>query len=187
MNCISSQIQYTKIFNFTYNLFRILWPMCRSQWPRGLRRRSAAARLLRLWVRIPPGAWMFVCCECCVLSGRGLCDELITRPEKSYRLWCVVVCDLETSRIRRPWPALGRRATAKKKIPSDLCSSRSSALCGILNLFSLTSLLLVWGFFEEVCFRHFQSVFLIWDERPPFTPHEKRLADLLLCSDFECY
>jgi len=38
---------------------------------------------------------MFVCCECCVFSGRGLCDELITRPEESYRLWCVVVCDLE--------------------------------------------------------------------------------------------
>jgi hypothetical protein len=34
-----------------------------------------------------------------VLSGRGLCDELIFRPEKSYRLCCVVVCDLETSRI----------------------------------------------------------------------------------------
>jgi len=34
-----------------------------------------------------------------VLSGRGLCDELITRPEESYRLWCVVVCDLETSAI----------------------------------------------------------------------------------------
>jgi hypothetical protein len=56
-----------------------------------------AARLLRLWVRMPPGAWTFVCCECCVLSGVGLCDELITRPEESYRLWCVVVCDLETS------------------------------------------------------------------------------------------
>ena len=69
----------------------------RSQWPRGLRRRSVAAHLLRLWVRIPPGAWMLVCCECRVLSGRGLCDELITRPEESYRLWCVVVCDLETS------------------------------------------------------------------------------------------
>jgi len=50
------------------------------KWPRGLRRRSAAARLLRSWVRIPLGSWMFVCCECCVLSGRGLCDELITRP-----------------------------------------------------------------------------------------------------------
>jgi len=56
---------------------------------------------------------MDVCCECCVLSGRGLCDQLIIRPEESYRLWCVVVCDLETSRMRRPWPALGRSATEK--------------------------------------------------------------------------
>ena len=70
---------------------------CRSQWPRGLRHRSTAARLLRSWVRIPPGTWMSVCCECCVLSGRGLCDGLITRPEESYRLWRVVVCDQETS------------------------------------------------------------------------------------------
>jgi hypothetical protein len=68
----------------------------------GLRRRSAAARLLRLRVRIPPVAWMSVCCECCVLSGRGLCNELITHPGESYRLWCVVVCDLETSWMRRP-------------------------------------------------------------------------------------
>jgi hypothetical protein len=28
--------------------------------------------------------------DCCVLSGRGTCDELITRPEASYRLWRVV-------------------------------------------------------------------------------------------------
>jgi hypothetical protein len=67
-----------------------------------------ATRLLRLWVRIPPGAWMFVCCECCVLLGRGLCDELITRPEESYRIWCVVVCNLETSWMRKPCPALCR-------------------------------------------------------------------------------
>jgi hypothetical protein len=32
-----------------------------------------------------------------VLSGRGLCDELITRPEESYRQSCVVMCGLETS------------------------------------------------------------------------------------------
>jgi len=60
-----------------------------------------------IWVWIPPGAWMSVCCECCVLSDRRLCDELITRPEESYRLWCVVVCDLETSWMRRPWPTGG--------------------------------------------------------------------------------
>ena len=42
-----------------------------------------------------------VCCQV------EVCDELITRPEKSYRLWCVVVCDLETSFMRRPWPTGG--------------------------------------------------------------------------------
>ena len=36
------------------------------------------------------------------VSGRVLCDELITRPEESYRLCCVLVCDLETSRIGAP-------------------------------------------------------------------------------------
>jgi hypothetical protein len=41
------------------------------------------------------------------LSGRGLCDGLITCPQEANRLWCVSVCDLESSRIRRPWPALG--------------------------------------------------------------------------------
>ena len=44
----------------------------------------------------PSGSWLSFCCECCVLSGRGLCDGLITRPEESYRLWYAVVCDLET-------------------------------------------------------------------------------------------
>jgi hypothetical protein len=53
---------------------------CRSQSPRGLRRRSTAARLLRSWVRISPRAWMFVCCVCCALLGRVFCDEMITRP-----------------------------------------------------------------------------------------------------------
>jgi len=66
------------------------WPLCgRSRWPRGLRCGSAAARVLGLRVPIPPGAWMCVCCECCVFLGRGLCYELITRPEEFYQQWCV--------------------------------------------------------------------------------------------------
>ena len=65
------------------------------------RRTSAAARLLRLWVRILPVAWMFVCCGSCVLSGRGLCHDLITLSEDSYRMWCVVVCDQETTKNHR--------------------------------------------------------------------------------------
>ena len=43
-----------------------------------------------------------------MVSGTGLCDKLITRAEESYRIRCVVLCDLETSRIMRPWPASGR-------------------------------------------------------------------------------
>jgi len=42
-----------------------------------------------------------------MLSGRGLCDGLITRPEESYLLWRVVVCDQETSKTKRLKPATG--------------------------------------------------------------------------------
>ena len=82
------------------------------KWPRVpstilLRQGFAVTRLLGLRVRIPPGVWMSVSCECCVLSGEVLCDGPITRPEESYRLCCVTECDLETSKMRRPWPALG--------------------------------------------------------------------------------
>ena len=40
---------------------------------------------------------MSVCCECCVLSGRGLCDELTTRPEESY--WLVRRCVWYRNRV----------------------------------------------------------------------------------------
>ena len=50
-------------------------------WPRSLRGMCAAGRLLGLRTRIPPKAWMSAYCECCVLSGRGLGDGPIPRPE----------------------------------------------------------------------------------------------------------
>jgi len=52
--------------------------------PPVLRSGSAAVRLLGLW------GSMSVSCECCVLSGRDLCVGLITRPEESYPVWCVL-------------------------------------------------------------------------------------------------
>jgi hypothetical protein len=99
-----------------------------------------------LWVRTPPWAWIFVCCECCVLSGRGLCDGLITRPEDSYRMWCVVMCDLETSWMRSPWPTGGLSRPKQNKLQPG--SSRLRSPMGLIRpLFHLTlpTALFSWG------------------------------------------
>ena len=101
---------------------KLEYKICRSQWPRVLRCSSAAAHLLRSWVRIPPGAWIFVCCECCVLSGRGLCDELITRPEESYRLWCVIVYDLENLKNEETMTSVGSQRMPKQVAQIAVCS-----------------------------------------------------------------
>jgi hypothetical protein len=76
-----------------------------------IRRVPAAARLLRLQVRIPAFAWMSVSCSCCVLTGTCFCDGLITCPEESYRVWCAWVwswsLDIEEARadyrLSRHW------------------------------------------------------------------------------------
>jgi hypothetical protein len=46
-------------------------------------------------------AWIFVACECCVLSGRSLCVGLITCLEESCRVLCVWVrsCSLENGEV----------------------------------------------------------------------------------------
>jgi len=46
-----------------------------------------------------------------MLAGKGVCDELITCPDSVLPTVVIVVCDLETSRMRRPWSALGRSVT----------------------------------------------------------------------------
>jgi len=66
-------------------------------------------------------------CECCVLSGSGLCQGLITRPEEPYRQWCVCVCVCECDRevyiMRRPWPTRGCRTIGEKGIKYYSCVS----------------------------------------------------------------
>jgi hypothetical protein len=59
---------------------------------------------------------MSVCCECCVLSGRGLCVGLIIRIEKFYReCVCVSECDSEASIMKRPWPIRGWCAPERRR------------------------------------------------------------------------
>jgi hypothetical protein len=109
---------------FLHLLFVLLkQPECRlanpsirlSQWPRVLRRSSAAAWLLGSPVLIPVRAWMFVSFVCLFCVCSGLCDELIPHSEESYRL-CMFVCDLGTSTMTHSRPQLGCCVTGKTEI-----------------------------------------------------------------------
>jgi hypothetical protein len=75
---------------------------------------------------------MFVCCDCFVLSGRDLCDELITRPEESYRLWCVIVRELENLKNEEVMTRVGSQRHRKKKIDNGLLWPKHVVSCKIL-------------------------------------------------------
>jgi len=83
-----------------------------SHWPCGLRCRPVAARLLRLWVEIPRGAWMSVCCECCVLSGRGL--------------WCLRRANYSSREIL---PTVVRRWVCSRNLVNGGCWVRIKKYC----------------------------------------------------------
>ena len=72
--------------------------------PRGLRRRSSAARLLETQARIPLRIWMFVCCVCSVWCRQWSSAKswsLVRMSPTVCVCVCVIVCVLETSTTRR--------------------------------------------------------------------------------------
>jgi hypothetical protein len=80
---------------------------CWSRWPRGLRRRSAAAWLLGSQVRIPLKAWMFVVCSQNTVTGWSLVQRSLTVRR---------VCVIKKPQRRRPWLNMGCSAIGKKCI-----------------------------------------------------------------------
>lgn len=76
---VSATIADPRKCNLTYVLVIIIFTG-QSPRPPGLRCSSAALRLLGLLIWIPPGSWMSVSCDYCVLSDIGLCARLIPRP-----------------------------------------------------------------------------------------------------------
>jgi len=75
---------------------------------------KSISRIISLLARIPPRKWMDVSCECCVLSGRGLCIRPITRPRRFLRTVLCLEFDLEAL-MRRPWPRPIRAVKPWKK------------------------------------------------------------------------
>jgi hypothetical protein len=82
-------------------------------------RRACVFGLSLAGIGIPMGAWMSVSWQCCVLSGRGLCVGLFTRPQESYRMWYVWMSAIVKP---RKWGGSGPRLVhhGKKKPPLDL-------------------------------------------------------------------
>ena len=126
--CITFPVRYSYDASTSFNIS--ICDVSRSQWPSGLRRGSAADRLRGLRVRIPPRASMsFVLC---VVRYRSLWQGDSSSRE-SYRLLRVVVCDPETSRMRRHWPALGCCDREKKFTVKDKYVAPLSALLTVKN------------------------------------------------------
>ena len=117
---------------------------CRTRWPSGLKLESEADRLLGLRFRIPPGAWVSVCSECCVLSGKSIGKGPIPRPEKLYKLpnWNFILplfikYSIEllalnrTHRNSRTNPPLGRKFYTTYVLRRSLFETHVTAKWGI--------------------------------------------------------
>ena len=99
------------------------------------------------------------------MSRRGLCVGLITCPEESYRVCCVVASDIETSLMRRPWPTVGYLAKNKEKnlhlyslLPRTINAQHTiltitinnkNEIQNIVNIY--VALLLVWIISKVLC------------------------------------
>ena len=114
MLLVRISIYLKSILRYKLLILNIYYLDSRSQRPRGLRRGSAAARLLGCGFESRRGNER-VSCECCVLSGRGHCVRLITHPEMSYRVWCVWAWSWSPDTEEALAP-LGAVAQRKKKI-----------------------------------------------------------------------
>ena len=87
----------------------------------------AVQSLLGSRFRIPPETWMSVSCQYHVLSSRGVCNGLFTRPEEFYRAWCVLSVILKLQHLGGPDPL--ELSNHEKKI--YIIYSRSRRPCGL--------------------------------------------------------
>jgi hypothetical protein len=70
------------------------------------------------------------------LSGRSLCDELIARPEESYRQQCVLVYDPRNLKHDETMAGVGSQRHKGGKVRATVCNSVFQSLAAsLLKLF----------------------------------------------------
>ena len=99
----ANQAQFCSQFYSFLNVFWFfrynIWAFLRSRWPRALRCRSAAARLLGFRVRIPSAAWVSLVSVVYGLEGSATGRSLVWGSPTECG---VSGCDLKTQTVRRP-------------------------------------------------------------------------------------
>ena len=80
-----------------------------------------------------PTSGMEVCRECCVLLGRRLYDEMITRQEESYGVSCVWVWSRNLKK-EEPTACVGPQRQRKKKLLLVFCKGKSVVLNDSLDI-----------------------------------------------------
>ena len=106
--------RYQTVWYAVWYLAILLNDVCRSQWPRSLRRRSAATCLLRSWVRIPwgHGCMSVVSVVCCQVEVSAMSWWLVQRSPTECGLSS---CVIKTLRERGGQGPLGGLSCQKKK------------------------------------------------------------------------
>ena len=79
-------------------------------------RRSAAARLVGLRVRIPPGSRILSLMSDVDCADRGLCEGPIPRSRETYPVWCVSTCATRRNNNHLQLQWVGRRGLTKRNI-----------------------------------------------------------------------
>jgi len=105
---------------------------------------------------------MSLCCDCYVLSNRGICVGLITHPEESYRLCCFSECDLQNfvnEEALAHWGPL-------RQIKKALCvlSFKKPLICTLLKHLvkvKILYFLVTWFSSASSFFRHYILTFFL--------------------------
>jgi hypothetical protein len=113
--CFRCYYAHRRFYFLSFTIYILLYITVPASWliADSSGRGFAAARLLRLCVRNPPGAWVCVSCEClcCQVEVSATGWSLVQRSPTECL--CVTECDHEASIMRRPWPTGGCCAIGK--------------------------------------------------------------------------
>ena len=97
---VTHLLQQSLIFNFVCTL-KVIFNIFRNC--SCIRKKNCAYFASYRNFSVLLGEWMFICCECCVLSGE-ISESAWSLVQRGHTKFDVSEYDREASIVRRPWP-----------------------------------------------------------------------------------